>query len=654
MDPYAVAPPPYRENELSKQAPTTFRVPRKPLHTERGDGKLSKPRNGHPIPIPTNKELVGQSQDLNLHEKTPILPPRPGLSLETNLPLRATNSQLSISPGRAETGFSSTPSSSCPAFGSVLTDASEPLSSVSSASTVQSSKSSPAEYFQKAYQEARHFAGGLISHPYESTKHYTILRHSHGLVFYQGTNTTISVSIFADTPLPPDRTIWLQSKGWTGKTGMRAKAFLGANGNWLNVTPSMCVSASQLKPTDERAWQRDIAHFQKKAKVHSQKNHILRETDVVRIPSDVGDGYFQLLICTGEKRKVLCPSPVFRVLSASTSPSSIRGASLSTLPLELGAMAFSTYTRNTVGTIISPVTSVVQNRVQQYMPSWWVREAATASYDASGAANKVDITIDNANGRYGQVRDDSFTTVGQVEIPVDNGPQAPYPIRFIARSEPATDQFNIPSIALTGLPYDISHRLLGYYFGWARFVQGRGRSIAPIDIEDSWYHAVLSALPMDATQLVRANINEASKKDIRIWLVRDFEDGSQDRSSLEILVMGFIRPDEPSQQATLMKGLQSGDEAAMEAAMLAELNDVSMAQSILDQPAWSPEAALATLQARSENPKGLERVASGYADARMAAQRQIDKVPFQKLGVRMPLDPIKEKMMLVNGFYVQR
>ncbi|KAE8440960.1 hypothetical protein EG329_006149 [Mollisiaceae sp. DMI_Dod_QoI] len=651
MDAYASNPPSYLENSVPSQNPNSFRIARKPLRNATSDEKSSKSDNGQRLPMYHDEDLKGKLLKLDLKDQAPLLPPRPDLTLETDLPPRVTDTQLYSSPGRTGTDFSNAST----AVSSTSTNTSHPLSSVSSAST-PSSKSATSEYVQKAYREARHFAGGLISHPYESTKHYTILRHSHGLVFYQGTNTTLAVSIFADAPLPLDRTFWLQSKGWTGKTGMRAKALIGSNSNWLNVTPSMSVTAEQLKPTDERAWQRDIVHFQKKAKVYSQKHHILRETAVVRIPAEGGDGYFQLVLCTGEKKKVLCPSPVFRVLSTSTSPSSLRGASLSTLPLELGAMALGTYARSTVGTVVSPVTSVVQNQVQQYMPSWWVRQAATASYDVSGAVDKVNTTIDNANERYDQVRDDSFTTVGQVEIPVDHGPQAPYPIHFVARSEPAMEnfeQFNMSAMALTGLPYDISHKLIGYYFGWARFVQ-KTRNITPVDGDDSWHQAVTSAIPMDAAQLARASINEASKKNIVIRLSHDFGDEMQDRSSLEVHIMGFIRPDEPSQRATLMKGLQAGDEAAFEAAMLAEVNDVSMAQSILDQPAWSPEAAATALQARLEKPKGLEIVMSGYADTRMAAQRQLDRVPLHKIGVRMPFDPMKEKTMVMNGFYVRR
>jgi hypothetical protein len=74
--------------------------------------------------------------------------------------------------------------------------------------------SSKSNAVQNAFRDVRHFAGGLISHPYETTKHVTMLRHSHGLVFYQGTSTSLAISIFSDAPLPPDRSLWLQNKGY--------------------------------------------------------------------------------------------------------------------------------------------------------------------------------------------------------------------------------------------------------------------------------------------------------------------------------------------------------------------------------------------------------------------------------------------------------
>ena len=116
--------------------------------------------------------------------------------------------------------------------------------------------------------------------------------------------------------------------------------------------------------------------------------------------------------------------------------------------------------------------------------------------------------------------------------------------------------------------------------------------------------------------------------------------------------MGFLRPDEPTQRAALYKGLIAGDEAAAEAAMLSEVNDVYMTQSILGHSAWSSEA----VRERSDSQRlgGLERVKTGYTKTITAAQRHIDRVPLHKIGVRMPVDHMRDKAGLTNGFYVVR
>ncbi|KAI6872062.1 hypothetical protein KC323_g1728, partial [Hortaea werneckii] len=80
-------------------------------------------------------------------------------------------------------------------------------------SNIQSSTQSQQQKSNKlrsAWSEVKHFAGGLITHPYEATKHFTILRHSHGLVYYQGPTTNIAITIFTSKPLPANRKLWLQ------------------------------------------------------------------------------------------------------------------------------------------------------------------------------------------------------------------------------------------------------------------------------------------------------------------------------------------------------------------------------------------------------------------------------------------------------------
>jgi hypothetical protein len=249
---------------------------------------------------------------------------------------------------------------------SVSTNDSLNLIQSPTSASASDSHSSESSKWKIAMEEARHFAGGLISYPFESTKHFSILRHSHGLVYYKGPSTNLAITIFSDKPFPTDRTLWVQKKGWSGKTGMKVKSLLHTNNSWINVTPAERAEPAHFPPADGRAWQRDINKFLKKTPKEI-RHHTPRETDVLRIPASVEDGYFRVVLCAGEESKsVLCPSPVFRVASTSTSSSSIRGASLSTLPMEIGIKVLSSTAVTAAGNIISPVTTTIHNQVSQY------------------------------------------------------------------------------------------------------------------------------------------------------------------------------------------------------------------------------------------------------------------------------------------------
>ncbi|KAH7388934.1 hypothetical protein BKA64DRAFT_679387 [Cadophora sp. MPI-SDFR-AT-0126] len=635
---FSAPPPPYREvdwNPSPHAANNThqFRVPRKPVCAER---PRTAPSRNHNAPAPIYFEEFERLKQSRLHSPIPPPPPiqavpvRHDLSLITTLHGNITDSQLYYSP--AGTDPVSRGPSSVNGLSQVRSSNNAP--SICNA-TPQSSQSSKSSFLQDAFREARHFAGGLITHPVESTKHFTILRHSHGLVFYQGAKTTLAVSIFSDQPLPSERTIWLQSKGWSGTTGMRARAFMGRNGNWINVTPLLNIGSEQLKPTDERAWQRDIAHFHKKPKSIKQQYHILRETAIVRIPEEAEDGYFQLVLCLGDRQKVLCPSPVFRVLSSSTNPGSIRGASLTTLPLELGVIALGTYARNTAGRVVGPVATVVQNRVQKFMPSWVTQQATSAAYGIMKASGR------DTDKEVNQSRDASTFGSGTSDTTLEGGPQTPFPVRFIANSEPAragAEQFNMPGMALTGIPPNIATGLSGYYFGWARFL--KQPTMGPSKTSsDTWYQAVLSALP--------TSLQAPQNMTVIVRLTRDYEEWSPERRVIEIRMMGFLRPDDPLQRDALRRGLHAGDAEAAEATMLAEMNDVLLAENILDQPAWHPDA-VPQISGRPGT--------SGGQSIRMTAQRQIGKVPFHKFGVRSPVDgaAVRDTLVMADGYFVPR
>jgi hypothetical protein len=430
---------------------------------------------------------------------------------------------------------------------------------------------------------------------------------------------------------------------------MRLKAFMGRNGNWLNVTPTIEVASEQLNPNDERAWQRDIAFFRKKAQPRIRESHILRETAVVRIPVEAEDGYFQIVLCKGDEKKVMCPSPVFRILSTSRSPSSIRGASLSTLPLELGAMVLGTYASNTVGKVVSPVTSTIQSSVDQYMPSWKAQQAAMAAYGVSGVENKVNTALGDANGQYD--RQLSLVGASRDETVLEQGPTAPYPIRFFGRGQTIpsneVDQSSLPACTLSKVDSNVLNRFYGHYFGWVR------RSEKSDSNEYPWHEAAISVLPIDPSLLTRVNVAQASKRVVTIRLITEETDLVLDQTLFEVLVMGFIRADEPKQRANLARGLQAEDEAAAEAAMLSEVQDVSVVQSYLDHPSWSPQA---TSRPKNQNEKSgqLDKAKMAYTNTRIAAQNHIDRIPLHKLGIRAPSDSMRDKMVVTSGFFVPR
>lgn len=669
-------PPPYCKQELCEahvpSIPNLFRINRKPLPN---NPKFSEPSICVPVsaafigvdPLPVEGEIIEQptaggvkyhaNDTYNGHQLPGVAPLE--LTVETSLQSNYTNSQLhtsseNIRPSARSGSF--TPSSSYASASTAQSVQSGYDSSFSIPESAVSSDSAPsksaASYVQHAYKEVRHFAGGLITHPYESTKHYTLLRHSHGLVFYQGSNTSLAISIFSDALLPAERTLWLQNKGWSGKTGMRAKAFVGRNGSWLDVTPKGEIGPQQLNPSDERAWQRDITKFQKKAHPKVRENHIIRQTAIIRIPVEAGDGYFQIIMCLGDnKKKVLCTSPTFRLLSTSTDSSAIRGASLSTLPLELGAKLLSAYAARTAGTIISPVASAVKSSVERYMPSFWTQEAITTAYGATGAEDLVNGTIEQGNIRYDEARGESQTYVGLVDITLDDGPQPPYPARFAGRvhikQSNMIEELNMPVFGLAGVDEGTIMRFNGYYFGWAR-------KIDKFSKDSTWSEAVISVVAVNISHLTRIDFTKAYQRTITLRLINGFEDMPVDGDKFEVRVLGSIRPDEPSQRSLLEQGIREGDEAAHEAAMLCEMKDVEVSQRILDHPAWSADAPVRPSLGGREKSGGIQKLSETYSSARLAAQRHIDRVPIHRIGVRADSHSIKDRTIATNGFYVMR
>lgn len=502
--------------------------------------------------------------------------------------------------------------------------------------------------FATAFQEARYFAGGLIAHPYESTKHYSILRHSHGLVYYSGSTTSLAITIFSDQELPADRTLWLQRRGFSGNTGMKIGGLLGARSSWIDVTPTVKATADQVNPNDERAWQRDIKKFLKKAS-KDVRNHRVRETNILRIPTDADDGYLRVVLCTNQGKKVLCGSPVFRLASSSTDSSTLRGSSLMTMPLEAGlkiaSIAGKTAVNTYTGALASTAKTTVTNQVSAiYQPSFVAQEAMTRAYDESGITDR----IDNMNKQYGDARDGSFhVQTGESYdalarpdiVGDDSGPVAPFPIRFHGKVVTGTGKgkasLNMPTANLSGVPEEILLKHRGVFFGWAA-INLPQKLAAEKKISDEWHKAVIFISPdMDGRRTV------VQRNTVRVYLIHDFQSVQFLDAKLSVIVMGYLRT---------IEQLQAGEEPDVEAQMFDLYKDVTVTTASLSRPAW---AAATTLE-RVKSAQSSRNLTERYVDFRQTTQKQIDRVPVHRLGVRTEGAALKDRLIGNGGVWIPR
>lgn len=505
-----------------------------------------------------------------------------------------------------------------------------------------SAKASSLSALKTGFEEARHFAGGLMYHPIEFSKHYSILRHSHGLVYYRGSATSITLSIFSDQTLAKTRMFWLQPKGWTGHTGLKVKALVRSTSDWINVTPVNQISAYQLSATDERAWQRDIKQFQRKAEGYTAK-HKIRETVILRIPVDAQDGYWRILLCD-EKKKILCPSPVFRLLSASSSPSSLRGASLGNLPLEIGASVLSQLGTAQVQGVISPITDSITNAMQSampYQPGVLAQEAGTMAVDEAYTRSGAQERVEAANAAYDAARDATYSPVSTDSSTVDSGPQPPYPITIASRIEPNIGRTSVdlgmPTVKLRSIPPDVSHKLSGYYFGWARLTTPQAQA-RPSKDSITWYPSVISILPdVHSASSVIANV----LKTATVYLIHDIDTTNLVGASVEVRILGFIRP-----HTLAHASAETGyDEPSADDALLAFVQDVAFAQDILEREGWDADAG--------QNQSDIDWT-DRYVASRTNLMKQIDRIPTTSMGIRTARDTLKDRAVGTGGVFVVR
>ena len=519
--------------------------------------------------------------------------------------------------------------------GIVGEDDGEIATSPASISTDATEPTSPASKWKSALGEARYIAGGLIARPFESSKHFTILRHSHGLVFYQGSSTSVAITIFSDRPLPDDRRFWLQTKGWTGKAGMKAKALLRTNNSWIEVTPATKAEPAQLPPSDERAWQRDIRKFLEKAPKQIRQ-HKIRETDILRIPYIAGDGYFRIVLTDGENKTSLCPSPVFRVASTSTSSSSIKGASLLTLPIELGVKVLSTTAKTAAGSAAVPITSTVKSQVSNYLPSW-TTELGSEVYHESSVRGEISHTIQNKIQKSDRAADTLNNHIdfgpGSVfdrpdVVGDEKGPGLPFPFRIDSKVVRGTGRssadLGMPTANLSDNPNDLLVRLSGTYFGWAAVYNAKEK------ISDGWKHAIIAVVPCQYS-----NPTVVPRRIIKAYLIHDFGNQKFIDAKISLIIMGFLRSYTPEER---------------DAILYETYKDIVIAQASLSRPAWGAEAALEAIQDVKKSRSMTDR----YLELRQRGVKLADKVPLDKAGIRTPWAGLKDKRSGNGGLYISR
>ncbi|KAK3939335.1 hypothetical protein QBC46DRAFT_450483 [Diplogelasinospora grovesii] len=532
---------------------------------------------------------------------------------------------------------------------------------------------SSSSFWHTALSETRHFAGGLMPHPTESTKHFTILRHSPPLIFYRGSTTSVTITIFSarDHPLPPDRTLWLTQRGFSGDSGMKLKALVGATSTWLDVTPCAQVQPRHLPFGDERSWQRDIGKTAKRSLKDKgeKKAHVPRETHVVRIPASSLDGYFRLVLCTGtggadgegkttttttRRKVVLCNSPVFRVASLSTDSSVLRGASLSTLPLEMGVKVASVLASHAVSTYMGPVTGVVgkvQGRVEKLKPGLTGLTVVTRELlyhhrsgvggARLGAAEEEEeedkYTQGRRHQRY-QIQTETAHGGGGGGVVAAGAPEKkPFPLKFSAKVVVGvvgtdSEQMGIlPAVStLANVPDGIKRRLKGaVYFGWARLCPDNEREGSE---GTEWYEAVITAAPCGVPSSVVA-------ADTRVTVTLIGHDAAPRVSEvkMKIIVMGLIR----TLADTAREGRLDWETA---------WGDVHITAANLSREGWGPEESIEGMR-KVKSARGLSE---RYFDARDKVQRQVDRIPVHLMGIRTEGAGRRDKEFGNGGYWVAR
>ncbi|KAM3532199.1 hypothetical protein MY4038_004121 [Beauveria bassiana] len=648
-----------------------YNIPRRPVTSAASPGDPPPPYSCLPEPPPlpprllrSSKSATGLHEPPNFQQQNPhhqqqqhfLHPERP-----PPCPLSKDRQAVTLPPGfvfdHAPSSSSSSSSSPSPPLRLLPGDdalrrakSSGDLRRPQTANSAEPAATETAAWsWKKAFDEAQYLAGGLIGSPAESNRHCSIIRHSSALVWYRGPATTVTVTILADEPLPPTRTLWLQQKGFSGGLGMSLKAMVGTTSDWLDVTPTTRAEAAHLAVNEERGVQRDLRRFLNKATGRTTR-HLPRETHIVRIPAAAQDGYFRIVLCPAQDgKKILGSSPVFRLASTSADVSVMRGASLGSMPLEVGAKVASAVASGYVaaatgaaagvarmgaGKVAGKVTSVAAKKVAK---------KAYRGYETSGFNDAVKASwATSTAARYERAVSSAMMEPTVGVIGSEEGPEAPFPIKCMGRvvqgSGYTLARYGFPTANLVDVPKELTMRLTGAFASWVRVISGRMKDEDEDDL--AWYEAVTTIAPAE-----NAAPSVVAKNRVAVHILHDLEDVDLRGASLQLLLMGFLRPP----RGTMAN--DDDDDDDLDAALQRHADDLLTTLATLARDRWQPRLTVEGMRTARGSDRTWGQRLDGVTGTVAAS---MDRVPVHRAGIRSEAGALRDASVGKGGLWIQR
>jgi len=193
--------------------------------------------------------------------------------------------------------------------------------------------------------------------------------------------------VFGSAPLPDDRKVFLQRRGYrTGLLGWTLGSLLGgAHHPGWEVTPQkheLWSSTTLLSAKQREQYDKDVSRLFTPSYAPGQK---VRETFLVHIPVASGDGYFRLRVTT-RRDEDLAVSAVFRIGSLTWASAQPRGATPVGIIPELGVRAAFLAAKTAAWTAFYAAFPFL--KIAEYLPGQFGNRWMLAAYKLAGGDAK--------------------------------------------------------------------------------------------------------------------------------------------------------------------------------------------------------------------------------------------------------------------------